>query len=105
VPDSDDDIPDVWDSVSDIYSDSISAIRDCAGVGEAVSDGGAISDDVSDVDVDTRKCRLGRGGSLLTATGVEGVGRAAADGITGDDNDIACLCCMIWRSEGKAVSG
>jgi hypothetical protein len=106
--------------VSDRYSDSISDIRNCAGVGEAVSDGGAISDDVSDVDIDSNcagvgeavsdggaisddvsdvdidsmNCGLGRAGSLLMATGVEDVGGSAADVIadTGDDNDIACLC-------------
>ena len=80
--------------MSDRYSDSISDIRNCAGVGEAVSDGGAISDDVSDVDIDSRNCGLGRAGSLLMATGVEDVGGSAADVIadTGDDTDIACLC-------------
>jgi hypothetical protein len=105
VPDSDDEIPDIWESASDRYSDSISDIRNSMGVGEAVSDGGAVSDDVSDVDIDTRKCTLGRGGSLLMVTELEGVGRAVAGIIAGVDNDIACLCRLIWRSEGKAVSG
>ena len=105
VPDADDEISDIWESASDRYSDSISDIRNCMGVGEAVSDGGVVSDDVSDVDIDTRKCTLGRGGSRLMVADLEGVRRAVAGIIAGVDNDITCLCWLIWRSVGKAVSG
>jgi hypothetical protein len=78
------------DGVTDKFSDVSSDIRDSMGVGEAVSE------DVSDVDIDTKKCSLGRGGSLLMATEVEGAGEAVAGIIAGVDNDIVCLCRLIW---------
>ena len=90
VPDSDVEFTDRWESASDRYSDNSSDIRDSIGVGEAVSE------DVSDVDIDTKKCSLGRGGSLLMATEVEGAGEAVAGVIAGVDNDIVCLCRLIW---------
>jgi hypothetical protein len=93
VPDSDGESTDKWESVSDgvadKYSDISSDIRDSMGVGEAVSE------DVSDADIETKNCSLGRGGSRLMEAEAVGAGEAVTENIAGVDIDTMCLCWLI----------